>query len=87
MISWSYHGERCAVWLFGAKASLPYDGVFLTFAFLGSVITATQTLDFGDLTILGMAFPNLLGVQLYSVSGRAGAQGPLLFGRTRATPG
>ncbi len=66
MISWSYYGERCAVWLFGAKASLPYKVLFLTFTFLGSVITATQILNFGDLMILGMAFPNLLGVYILS---------------------
>ncbi|MEX2467677.1 MAG: alanine/glycine:cation symporter family protein [Gemmatimonadota bacterium] len=66
MISWSYYGERCAVWLFGAKASMPYKVVFLTFTFLGSIITATQILNFGDLMILGMAFPNLLGVYILS---------------------
>src|SRR5690606_25702067 len=66
MISWSYYGERCAVWLFGARASLPYKVLFLTFTFLGSVITATQILNFGDLMILGMAFPNLLGVYILS---------------------
>jgi AGCS family alanine or glycine:cation symporter len=66
MISWSYYGERCAVWLFGAKASIPYKVLFLTFTFLGSIITATQILNFGDLMILGMAFPNLLGVYILS---------------------
>jgi alanine or glycine:cation symporter, AGCS family len=66
MISWSYYGERCAVWLFGAKASLPYKMIFLVFTFLGSIITATQILNFGDLMILGMAFPNLLGVYILS---------------------
>ena len=66
MISWSYYGERCAVWLFGAAASLPYKVIFLTFTFLGSIITATQILNFGDLMILGMAFPNLLGVYILS---------------------
>ena len=66
MISWSYYGERCAVWLFGAGASLPYKAVFLVFTFLGSIITATQILNFGDLMILGMAFPNLLGVYILS---------------------
>lgn len=66
MISWSYYGERCAVWLFGAKASMPYKVIFLTFTFLGSIITATQILNFGDLMILGMAFPNLLGVYILS---------------------
>jgi AGCS family alanine or glycine:cation symporter len=66
MISWSYYGERCFVWLFGDKASLLYKGLFLVFVFLGSVITAKQVLDFGDLMILGMAFPNVLGLVLLS---------------------
>ena len=66
MLSWSYYGERCFVWLFGDKASLLYKGLFLVFVFLGSVITAKQVLDFGDLMILGMAFPNVLGLVLLS---------------------
>jgi len=64
MISWSYYGERCWVWMFGPKASLSYRILFLAFVFLGSIITATNVLDFGDLMILGMAFPNLIGVYL-----------------------
>lgn len=66
MISWSYYGERCWVWLFGEKWSLAYKVLFLAFTFLGSVITATQLLDFGDLMILGMALPNILGVLILS---------------------
>jgi AGCS family alanine or glycine:cation symporter len=66
MISWSYYGERCSVWLFGPGASLPYKMLFLCFVFLGSIITAPNILDFGDLMILGMAFPNLLGVYILS---------------------
>ncbi|MFT7676618.1 MAG: AGCS family alanine or glycine:cation symporter [Planctomycetota bacterium] len=62
MISWSYYGERCWVWLFGDKSSRSYKILFLTFVFLGSVITAKQVLEFGDLMILGMAFPNVIGV-------------------------
>ena len=68
MISWSYYGERCAVWLLGARASLPYKLLFLAFVFLGSILTATNVLAFGDLMILGMAFPNLVGV--YFLSGK-----------------
>lgn len=64
MISWSYYGERCWVWMFGPKSSLSYRLLFLLFVFLGSIITATNVLDFGDLMILGMAFPNLVGVYL-----------------------
>jgi AGCS family alanine or glycine:cation symporter len=66
MISWSYYGERCWVWMFGDDSSRYYKALFLLFVFLGSIITSTNVLDFGDLMILGMAFPNLIGVYLLS---------------------
>ena len=67
MISWSYYGERCWAWLFGDGSSMVYRILFLIMVFLGSIITSTNVLDFGDLMILGMAFPNVLG--LYFLSG------------------
>jgi len=66
MISWSYYGERSWMWLFGDKSALAYKILFLAFTFLGSIVTATQVLEFGDLMILGMALPNILGVVLLS---------------------
>jgi len=66
MISWSYYGERSWVWLFGDKSSRIYQAIFLVTVFLGSIVTSTNVLNFGDLMILGMAFPNLLGVFLLS---------------------
>ncbi len=66
MISWSYYGERCWAWLFGDHTSGIYRIIFVVFVFLGSIITATNVLDFGDLMILGMAFPNVLGVLILS---------------------
>jgi len=66
MISWSYYGERCFAWLFGDGLGIVYKILFLTFTFLGSVITATAVLDFGDLMILGMAIPNVIGLVLLS---------------------
>jgi len=66
MISWSYYGERCWSYLFGDGSSMIYRVLFLAFVFLGSVMTATNVLDFSDLMILGMAFPNILGVLLLS---------------------
>ena len=68
MISWSYYGERCWAYLFGDGSSNIYRTIFIIFTFLGSIITATNILEFGDLMILGMAFPNLVG--LYLLSGR-----------------
>ena len=66
MISWSYYGERCWAWMFGDGSSMIYRVIFLIFVFLGSIITAANVLAFGDLMILGMAFPNILGVVILS---------------------
>ena len=66
MISWSYYGERCAIYLFGDSASRPYKFVFLFFIIMGSTIKLGNVLDFSDLMILGMAFPNILGLFLLS---------------------
>jgi AGCS family alanine or glycine:cation symporter len=66
MISWSYYGERCCVYLFGDRAAVPYRIAFVAFAFLGSVVTAGKLVTFGDLMILAMSFPNILGLLLLS---------------------
>lgn len=66
IISWSYYGERCWAYLFGDGSSRIYQVLFVVAVFLGSVVTSTNVLNFGDLMILGMAFPNLLGVFLLS---------------------
>ena len=66
MISWSYYGERCWSYLFGHRTSLVYKVLFLVFVMLGAVVTANNVLDFADLMILSMAFPNILGVALLS---------------------
>ncbi|MDA0374931.1 MAG: alanine/glycine:cation symporter family protein [Planctomycetota bacterium] len=62
MISWSYYGERCWTNLFGPGSSMAYKILFLVFVVLGSIVSATNVLEFGDLMILIMAFPNILGL-------------------------
>jgi AGCS family alanine or glycine:cation symporter len=66
MISWSYYGEQCWARLFGVNSILYYKGVFLVFVFLGAIFQARAVIDFGDMMILGMAFPNLVGVLMLS---------------------
>ncbi|MBN2024229.1 MAG: alanine:cation symporter family protein [Pirellulales bacterium] len=66
LISWSYYGERCWSYLFGRGWSMVYRCIFLCFVFLGSVVTASKLLEFSDLMILSMAFPNIFGVVLLS---------------------
>ncbi len=66
MISWSYYGERCATHLFGPAASLPYKVLFCVCTWMGAWLKLGNVLDFSDLMILGMAFPNILGLLLLS---------------------
>jgi AGCS family alanine or glycine:cation symporter len=68
MISWSYYGERCWTYLFGERFSLVYRIGFLLIVVAGSVTSASNILDFSDLMLLSMAFPNLIA--LYAFSGR-----------------
>ncbi len=68
IISWSYYGERCWVFLFGDKYSTAYKVLLLIVIFCGAITSATNIFEFGDLMILGMAFPNVLG--LYFLTGK-----------------
>ena len=65
-ISWYYYGERCFTALFGTWSSGLFKVMFLTSTFLGSVISAGNIRDFSDMMILGMAFPNMLGMYFLS---------------------
>ena len=66
LISWSYYGERCWTNLLGERSSMAYKILFLVFTMLGSIVTTGKILVFSDLLILGMAFPNILGLLLLS---------------------
>jgi AGCS family alanine or glycine:cation symporter len=66
MISWSYYGEQCWERLFGSQSVILYKAGFLCFTWAGAVFSASSVMDFGDLMILGMAFPNIAGVLMLS---------------------
>ena len=66
MISWSYYGERAWEYLFGEKTTILFRLIFVFFVFLGSVTALGNIIDFTDMMILGMAFPNILGGVLLS---------------------
>jgi len=68
MISWSYYGERCWTYMFGDSSTMAYRIVFIIFIVVGSMTSATNILDFSDLLILAMAFPNFIG--LYMLHGK-----------------
>ena len=62
MISWFYYGERCFTYVASEKFTIIYKVVFVFVVFISATVTAANVLDFSDLMLLGMAFPNLLGV-------------------------
>jgi len=62
LIGWSYYGETGIVYLFGAKAALPYRLAWLVFVYLGAVGSLHLIWDIAD-TLNGlMAIPNLVAV-------------------------
>ena len=69
MISWSYYGMRAWTYLFGksVRSELIYKFIFLIFVVIGASISLGAVLDFSDMMILAMAFPNIIG--LYILSG------------------
>jgi len=69
MISWSYYGMRAWSYLFGRskKTEVVYKVIFLLFVIIGASISLGAVLDFSDMMILAMSFPNIIG--LYILSG------------------
>ena len=66
LIGWSYYGETGIVYLFGAKAALPYRLLWLVFIYLGATGSLQLIWSVSD-TLNGlMAIPNLVSV-LFSI--------------------
>lgn len=61
-ISWSYYGDRCANYLFGTKAILPFKFVFVIMHFLGAVIAVTTVWDLGDVALSLVTIPNVIAL-------------------------
>ncbi len=65
-ISWSYYGDRCANYLFGAPAVLPYKFAFVTMHFVGAVLPLTVIWNLGDIFLAVVIVPNLIALVLLS---------------------
>ena len=68
MISWSYYGMRAWTYLFGKskKVEFVYKMLFLVFVVIGASVSLGAVLDFSDMMILAMSFPNIIGLYLMS---------------------
>ncbi len=65
-ISWSYYGDRCANYLWGAKAILPYKLVFCLMHFTGAVLNLATVWALGDIFLGIVTFPNLIALFMLS---------------------
>ena len=68
MISWSYYGLKSWEFLFGKSkfSEYSYKSIFLLFIIVGSSVKLGAVLDFSDMMILAMAFPNIIGLLILS---------------------
>ena len=62
IISYSYYGERAASYLFGKKAVAPFRLVYVFLIICGPLLKLGAVIEFSDLALLSMAFPNILGM-------------------------
>ena len=72
MISWSYYGQNGFLFLSGKffrNTKIPtftYQVLFLLFVILGAATDLGDVISFSDMMILGLAFPNLLGLIFFT---------------------
>lgn len=66
MLAWSYYGMKCWTFLLGESVAkeISYKLVFCVFVVIGSSMNLSAVTDFSDAMILGMAFPNIIGLYL-----------------------
>jgi len=69
-IAWSYYGDRCAIYLFGEGAVLPYKMVYLLMHFLGAGVAQLAGIslvwELGDIALGIVILPNLIALVLLS---------------------
>jgi AGCS family alanine or glycine:cation symporter len=65
-ISWSYYGDRCAYYLFGKSAIMPYKMVYVIMHFVGAVVPLAAIWALGDVFLGVVILPNLLALILLS---------------------
>ena len=66
ILGWSYYGNRCAAYLFGKRAILPYHIVYVLVAFLGAIGVGNVVWTISDIGNALMAIPNIIAILLLS---------------------
>ncbi len=65
-ISWSYYGDRCAMYLWGHKAILPYKITFVILHFIGATAPIHGIWSIGDVSLSLCTLPNIFALILLS---------------------
>ena len=63
-IAWSYYGDRCANYLFGAKGVIPYKVIFVIIHFVGAILPLSVIWALGDLFLAMVIWPNLIALAI-----------------------
>ncbi len=66
ILGWSYYGNRCITYLFGKRAIVPYQVLYVAIAFLGAIGIGDVVWTVSDITNALMAIPNIVMVLLLS---------------------
>jgi AGCS family alanine or glycine:cation symporter len=68
IISWGYYGEMAWRYLFGDKlvSVISFKLMYLCCIIIGASVSMNQVVEFSDMMILGMAFPNIAGLIILS---------------------
>ena len=66
IVGWSVYGERCAQYLFGTKAVLPFRIIFIIALPVGAVMDLNFVWLLGDTLNAMMAIPNLIALAVLS---------------------
>jgi len=74
VLGWSYYGERCAEYLLGIKAILPYRLLWVIATLTGTLVKLGLVWTLADVLNGLMAIPNLIALLLLS---------PVIFSITR----
>lgn len=75
IVGWSVYGERCAQYLFGTKAVVPFRIIFVLALPVGSIMELNFVWLLGDTLNALMAIPNLIALGVLS---------PVVFSLTKA---
>ena len=66
LLGWSYYSERCAQFLFGERAIMPFRLAWIAAVYLGSIANLTDVWLIADTLNALMALPNLTALLLLS---------------------